>query len=418
MSREDPRVRAAHAAPSPARMKRATTAALCREGSHSVSLAVRLSLFYAALFGVVGVFLPFWPVWLESRGITAAEIGILLAAGQWVKVISNPAVAQWVDRRGSRRDVLRALTGISCLVFALFAVAHGFWPLLLFSLLASSLHSPVIPLSDNLTLLAIRGTGVDYARVRAWGSIAFIATATGGGWLLAGQPPDVILWLLLAGIAGIAATTWLLPDPRTPPSDRRTPKLRPLLRDTTFRLFLLVGSLIAASHAAYYGFASLHWLANGLDADTVGLLWAEGVLAEIVLFAVAGRLFRNVDPGPLFALACACGVLRWGCLGLTTALPVLVAAQALHAFTFGAAHLAAMRFIADRLPPELSASGQSLYAAVIGGIAMGLTMPLSGLLYDAAAGGAFLVMATMAGLGIPVALALRSRAIGVTPARA
>lgn len=42
--------------------------------------AARLSAFYAAIFLVAGIQLPFWPVWLAARGLTAREIGIALAA--------------------------------------------------------------------------------------------------------------------------------------------------------------------------------------------------------------------------------------------------------------------------------------------------------------------------------------------------
>ena len=36
-------------------------------------------LFYAAYFLILGIQLPFWPVWLESRGLSAGEIGTVLA---------------------------------------------------------------------------------------------------------------------------------------------------------------------------------------------------------------------------------------------------------------------------------------------------------------------------------------------------
>ena len=55
--------------------------------------AVRLALFYAAFFAVIGIHLPFWPVWLASRGVTPAEIGVLVAVGVSVKVVGNPLIA-------------------------------------------------------------------------------------------------------------------------------------------------------------------------------------------------------------------------------------------------------------------------------------------------------------------------------------
>ena len=45
-------------------------------------LSFRLALFYAAVFLVVGVLMPFWPLWLkETQGMSAEEIGLLLGAG-------------------------------------------------------------------------------------------------------------------------------------------------------------------------------------------------------------------------------------------------------------------------------------------------------------------------------------------------
>ena len=65
--------------------------------------AMRLSAFYAATFLVAGIQLPFWPVWLASRGLTAREIGILFAAAIWAKVLATPAIGAIADRSGARR---------------------------------------------------------------------------------------------------------------------------------------------------------------------------------------------------------------------------------------------------------------------------------------------------------------------------
>ena len=114
-------------------------------------------------------------------------------------------------------------------------------------------------------------------------------------------------------------------------------------------------------------------------------------------------------PPGLLILAGLAGILRWSVLAASTALPVLIAVQALHALTFGAAHLGAMHFIARAAPPGLSATAQGLYSAVSGGIAMGLAMLAAGVLYDAAAGRAFLAMAALSGGGLALAIVLRGR---------
>ena len=89
----------------------------------------RLALFFGAAFASVGVHLPFWPVWLEARGLDAGAIGLALAAGLWAKVVLNPLVARVADAAGERRRVMVALAGATTAGVALFALVHDLWAL-------------------------------------------------------------------------------------------------------------------------------------------------------------------------------------------------------------------------------------------------------------------------------------------------
>jgi MFS family permease len=71
--------------------------------------AERLSAFYAAIFLVAGIQLPFWPLWLAARGLTAGEIGSVLAAAIWAKVLATPAIGAIADKSGARRTAMGAL---------------------------------------------------------------------------------------------------------------------------------------------------------------------------------------------------------------------------------------------------------------------------------------------------------------------
>lgn len=127
---------------------------------------LRFAGFYAALYLVVGVQLPYWPVWLKSRGLTATEIGILVAAQLWVKVGFNPLVGQIVDRTGKRRPVLLGLALTTLAVMLVFPLAHGFVPLLCLSLMVGAAFSAIMPVGDNLTLSHVVAHGLDYGRMR------------------------------------------------------------------------------------------------------------------------------------------------------------------------------------------------------------------------------------------------------------
>lgn len=372
-------------------------------------LSLRLSLFYVTFFLFVGINMPFWPLWLAEHGLDAGEIGVLLAAPMWIRVVANPLLARLADRRGETRRPLLFLIGAATLFYLLFAVTEGFWPIFAVTLAATALLSAVMPLGDSLTMHAALKGHVQYGRVRLWGSIAFIVAATGGGIVLAGRSADLILHgLVLSLILTFAAVLWL-PDWRRSGPAAGHGGVAALVGDRRFLLFLVAASLIQASHSVLYGFSTLHWQAAGLTKPTIGWLWAESTVAEILLFAVGTAVLRRIDGVRLLVFAGAAGVVRWLALGASTDLPVLVTVQVLHGLTFGAAHLAAMDFIARSAPPGLAATAQSLYSAVALGGMFGITMLAAGGLYAGFGGGAFFAMAGLALAGTVVAAHLAWR---------
>ena len=64
--------------------------------------AVRLALFYGALFLVAGTKLPYFPVWLYGRGLTTSEIAIIVAAPLFVRIVCTPAIGFAADAHGDR----------------------------------------------------------------------------------------------------------------------------------------------------------------------------------------------------------------------------------------------------------------------------------------------------------------------------
>jgi MFS transporter, PPP family, 3-phenylpropionic acid transporter len=373
-------------------------------------LAARLALFYAAYFAAVGIYLPFWPVWLESRGLDATEIGYVLAAAFWPRVVTNLLIPSISDRLGERRRPMILLTAATLGGLILFAVARDFWPLLLLSLLTGTSWATILPLGEALALGEAKRRDLDYGRVRLWGSLTFIMTAIGvGEWLERAGPP-IILWSVAAMVAWLLAACVLLPPGEFEGRAAAAADLRRLVRKPEFLAFVAAAGLLQASHAVYYGFATLHWRAAGHGELVIGLLWAEGVVAEVALFAWAAALLRRFPPIRLLALAGALTVTRWAVSALSTDLVVLVPAQALHAASFGAVHLAAMHYLRDRTPPELHASAQGFYAALGTALPFGLLTPVAGWLYGIGGGLAFWAMAAIALVGTALAARLSKHA--------
>jgi PPP family 3-phenylpropionic acid transporter len=404
------------------------------------ALAPYLILF-AALYSAFGVQSPYLPAFLGEHGLEPAAIGIVLAGGTAIKLVTGPVAGQLADRLDAARLVF-AGCAIGAALTALFYVgAYGFWPLLAVALLQAAMLGPLAPLGDSLVLpaaaaAASNATGAnstrqgerpgfddasrfDYGTVRGTGSGAFIL-----GSILSGQA---------VGIAGLGMAMWLnagllaaaaLSAVQVRPLSRAAgAAMQPaaqyggryagqhvahhvgaLLRLPAFRRVMLVAALILGSHALHDGFAMIRWRAAGIAPGVTGPLWAESVAAEVVVFFALGRpLLDRLGTGGAAMLAAAAGLVRWAVSAETAALPALALIQPLHGLTFALLHLACMRRLAETVPPGLSATALTLYGTVAIGAASALLTLASGMLYGAIGPNGFWVMAALCAIALPLA---------------
>lgn len=366
--------------------------------------APRLALFYGGIFVAMGIQLPFLPVWLAAKGLDSAAIGAVLALPMVVRVAAVPLATRTADRHAALRGALIVTALATAAGFALVGLGQGFAAILLAMALASVAYTPVMPLTDAYALKGLRLRGRAYGPVRLWGSVAFIAGNLGAGLLNDVIPARDLIWLI-AGAFGLAA---LVSPFLAPVGVGRPAEIAPQVSATAFLrspAFLTVAAgagLVQASHAVYYGFSTLAWTAQGFDGVAIGSLWALGVIAEIVLFALSGRL--PFSPAALVGLGAAGAVIRWTAMAFdppTALLPVL---QCLHGLSFGATHLGAVQYLAREAPEGLSATAQG-YLSIALGLVMAAAMGVSGLLFGTYGSLAYLAMAAAALAGGVLALA-------------
>ena len=355
-----------------------------------------VALFLAAYFAA-NAMNAFMPLWFADRGLSAAAIGQVLGAASLLRVLAGPAWGSVADRLGRRRPVLCAAGAIAAVMALLYVPLTGFVPLLLVAGGQGVAASAINPLADSLALALARERRLEYGPVRAAGSAAFMGATASAGWLLAALGSWLVPWLLALGYGASAVFGILLPEAATPPAAPRAFAGLALLRNPAFRLAVISTALIQGAHAAYYGFAALLWRSQGLSDTVIGLLIAEGIVAEVLLFARGRRLVTRLGPAGLTACAALASVLRWTVLAFSPALPVLIGVQVLHAATFAMQHLSAMLVLSRSVPPERSATAQALHSALGYGAPTGLMMLASGWLYARTGGLAFLAMALCGG---------------------
>ena len=364
--------------------------------------AGRLSAFYAASFLVVGVQLPFWPVWLSSRGLDAREIALVFAVAIWGNVAAAPVLGALADRLGRRRMMMIVLAALAFVAYAELFRVGGLGPILALNLVAAVAQSALMPIGDSITLAAVREEGFDYGRIRVWGSVSFIGAALLSGSLLTigSRDADRVLMLVLAASAVLVIACGTIPAAGSAAVRPRWVEMLRLAADRRFWLFVASAAALQASHQIYYGFGTLYWRTLGFSDSIIGGLWAEAVLAEIVLFWCGAPLVGRLGPLGLMASGGLAGIVRWSLMGIVPGLAAAALLQLLHALTFGAVHLGAMHFLSRHAPPGLAASAQALYAALSSGLGSGLVMLAAGALYAAYGGHAYPVMALLSAAGL------------------
>ncbi len=400
-------------------------------GARATHFSVRLAVFYGAMFLIYGVHLPYLPVWLDWRGLSPSEIALVTAIPFFLRLVVTPVVAMIADEKNAHRSAIAVLSAIAVAASLLLSQSSGFWLILAGAVALSLTMTTMMPLTETIAVSGVKARGLDYGRMRLWGSLTFIAANLIGGAVIAANGAATGIYMIIAAAIATAAASWFLPDADHTPLARHSNALqtaqpnpsgqrisRPmrfvrladawaLVKNPAFVALLVATGCVQAAHATYYTFGTLHWLGQGIDAKTTGLLWAIGVLAEVALFAFSGRAVRAVGPAGLLIAGCAAAAIRWTAMSFEPGLWALIPLQLLHGLTYGAAHLGAIHLIAQTVPDKSAGTAQALYATIGTGAAMGAATLLSGWLYGAYGADAYLAMTALSLIGLAAALAIK-----------
>jgi PPP family 3-phenylpropionic acid transporter len=372
--------------------------------------ALRMAFFFAGVFLFAGVMLPFFPVWLEARGLTDAEIGSLVAIPIAARVVLTPLAGMFADRTPNRRFAIRLFMAIAVVALLFGWLATGYWSILLTIGVAVIFWSLSVPPGEALALTGVRRFGLDYGRMRFSGSVAFIAANLGAGAIVSLSVPGVIYWLMAIGLLVAASSSLTLPVTPAPLralDDAERPDKRParqVLGNPAFLALMTAAGLVHGSHAMLYGFGSIEWQAQGFTGTNIGAFWAIGVACEIALFMWSGRVLMWVGPYKLLLAGVVAAIVRWLAFALDPGLFAILAIQSLHGLTFGATYLGTQYLIARLVPEEMTASAQGIFA-MISGLTLAVGTVISGPLYSAYGvdGFYFMLPPAVAALGLLIA---------------
>src|SRR5215470_7254751 len=174
--------------------------------------AFRLSLFYGALFGLLGTHLPFFPVWLRAIGLEASWIGVISAVPAVTRFTVLPLVTGLAERRHALRGTLMLTAFATVLGFAVVGTQYLPVPVFLLYVATCCLWTPMVPLTDAYALRGVVRYGLNYGWLRLWGSAAFVVGALACGLLIDVIAAARLVWIIV-GVAALGAAVSLALQP-------------------------------------------------------------------------------------------------------------------------------------------------------------------------------------------------------------
>ncbi|WP_054285980.1 MFS transporter [Gulbenkiania mobilis] len=358
--------------------------------------------FYFWYFAFVGLFSPFWGLYLEALHFTPWQISVLIALSTVARILA-PGLWGWLaDRTGRRRPIVLLTSVLSAVAFAVLAPGQSFWWIFVTLAVAQFFWAAALPLVEASTAHLTRDTPGRYSRVRVWGSVGFVAFSVAGGYLLDLLSLAALPWMIVAVLAALAVAASRVPEVSVPRRQAAGSVWDTLRQPKVLALFACC-FLMAFAHGPYYTFYSIGLKAVGYGKELTGWLWSVGVLSEIGIFLLMPRIMARCSLERLMVVSLVAAVLRFGLIAFCLSVPWLaVTAQALHAFTFGLHHAVSVGLIHRFFAEPHHARAQGLYivasfglGGTSGGLLGGVLWPEGGLVatFTLAAGAALIGVA-------------------------
>ncbi len=365
----------------------------------------KLNIDYALLQAVYwitsAVVFCFTTVYLQTRGYSNYEIGIVFAAGNICGFAAQALVSGYVDRH-RRRNLLtciRITVLLSLLLMILICLLpSGSVPLMgLYALIIAG-NTLLNPLCISLSFyIESWGCGISFSRARAVGSLSFAVCSVVLGILVQrisenAVPAAFILFSALTGLVTLAfipgdrAQRAALPAEDAPHKAAASGSFIEFARENKrFLLFLLGTAVLYFTHGLINNFM-IEFIRNiGGGSEDMGNVLAFMTVMEFPVMLLFPRLTRRFKCSSLLRFAVVMFTVKELMIYLAPSIPALYAAEVLQAFSFALFVPASVRYVDEVVAKHNAVKGQafvtsmitlgSIFASYIGGLLLDSSTP-------------------------------------------
>ncbi|MBU8713067.1 MFS transporter [Brevibacillus parabrevis] len=339
-------------------------------------------------FSLLSIFISFLPVYLSFRGVTPAQIGVLIGAGSFIGILSQPFWGMVSDRTKTIKRVILVTLGLSIVSgIALFTTTPFFALFLLVGAMYFFLL-PTDPLTESLNYRMAEQHRTSFGSIRTFGAVGYATASLFIGWTLDRLGMEQLVWLFVG--YGVLAYLCALAMKDAPASSKPLswPELkRFFLYPKTQRFFLLV--LIAATpHRTNDSFLGVYVQSLGGTTGDVGQAWFLAAVSEVAFFAISARILARWSEIRLIMLASALYAIRYVLCALAPSPEWVVYLQLTQGVTFVIFYTATIQYLYKIIPEEWRATGQTVLAVLFFGISGIIGSLLGGWLFQQSGGAA------------------------------
>ncbi|MED5578964.1 MAG: MFS transporter [Nitrospinota bacterium] len=329
----------------------------------------RMPAFYFLHFFGVGVMLPFVNIFYDSVGIEGFRLGILNASPRVAAMIMPFIFGAIADKyKVEKRLIFFSTLLASFIAFFLWNIRE-FWFLFFLITFYYCLKSPVVPIVENLCLKEAKKSGVDYGKIRWWGSLGFIVAALTTGKVIDIFEENYIF--LLVSISGLVSGFFILLVPKNNEKKQSfffSHLFASIWKDKNLLRFFFVSIIVSATSGPFGLYFSIHLKSLGLSSFLIGFAWILGVVSEIFFLFFAGKIRSYIGVKIMIIIGILATAIRWELIAIIDDIFFLISTQVLHGLTFGILHPASIQYIDTQSTKETKNTVQSLYSASTYGI--------------------------------------------------
>lgn len=340
---------------------------------------------YFWYYGAIGIFVPFFALYLRGLDFSGLQIGLLTALPSVGAALAGPVIGAMSDVRGVHRWVLRIGLAAGSILAAIGALLDGFLAIFLVMTGLALALAAIPSMLDSYAVVASDHVERSYGAMRVWGSLGYMLAVLVAGRLMG----DDVTSLVFAGYAACLGVSLLVVASLPRLGERRAQPLLSGIADVvasrSLSVLLLVAFLLSTGAAVMNIYLGVHIEGIGGSASLIGVAFAVSAASELPVVAFGGWFLTRLGAFRLAALAVAVYAARFFAFSIITVPDLVLGVQVFHGLSYGAFLMASVTLAHRLAPPGRAATAQALltamsfgFGAIVGSLAAGALLDVIG----------------------------------------